>query len=374
MRSINVLFGFGNECVSDSIIKELQARNYNVNATSRITKASIKEYIEQTPNLDIVLLKEYLDGSTKYSSAELVDLVDNTFNVRVVIIIEYSHRGREYVKDLYYCGILDAVFSDAKFGARPAELAELIVHGRTRKKAREYYKISDPRPNHEVLNYEDFRDYYSYLVNTQEGINIADRFVTLSRWMTPPQMAKFIVCLPENVKQIIMRYDEFYEITSRLNHMGFLKERYKKSKKKVKAGIDKSIIEEKMNRDACDEIEAEIEISSSQTVLNADEEEFIGDTLGISESYPSKIGRKQKITDIDENIEDDVRTDGVSIRKMRTLPIQDEIANIDNALDSMMSDVGEENYESINKDIEKDAIDLANLSVEELIALLSKSK
>ena len=229
MREINVLFGFKNKKTEDSIVKELQALGWAVNGEMRFRKHMIKEYIQEHPELDAVILKEYLDGGERYGTQELVELADDS-NLNIVVVLRNSHRGHDMMRELYNAGILNAYFTSGNRGANPEKLVELMVNPRTRRQARAYYRIEEKPLHKEILSHEEFRDCYMYLTNEDEGINIIDRFTAVSRWLTPQQMGVFVTTLPDDVLDVLKQYQEFYKIHAQLYKRRYVREPYKMPK------------------------------------------------------------------------------------------------------------------------------------------------
>lgn len=229
MREINVLYGFKNKKTEESITKELQSLGYEVNKAMRYRKRMIKDYIDEHPELDAVILKEYLDGGERYGTQELVSLTDDA-NVNVVVVLRSSHRGHDMMRELYNAGILNAYFANGKSGANPEKLVDLVLHSRTRRQAREYYKIDEKPLRPEILAHEEFRDCFSYLTDEEEGMNIMDRFTQISRWLTPQQMGVFISTLPEDVTEILKQYQEYYKIHAQLYRKRYVREPLKMPK------------------------------------------------------------------------------------------------------------------------------------------------
>lgn len=246
-KNLNVLFGFSSDKIQASITKEMVLRGCQVKSVKMTTKDLIKDYVKSHPEVDVIILKEYLDGGGVYSAIELTDLVDEVRNVNVVIVLATNHRGKNEMRELYSAGILNAFFSDGKFGANPDKLAELACKGRTRKEARDYYRINEVIPDHINLTFEEFNDNYKYLVDEKRGMNIINRFVQISHMLYPGQMGAFIDKLPDNVKQILMRYSEFYDIAHKVYKLGYCKQDYKRPKG-IKEGITKEAIEKELQR------------------------------------------------------------------------------------------------------------------------------
>ena len=120
----------------------------------------IKEFIDTHPDLDVVVLKEFLDGGEQYGVEEFIELVQHT-HVRFIILIGENYRGRKEISELYAEGILDALFSDGKVGVDTAKIAELMVMGRTRAEAKKYYRIAKGIPERRKITCEEYRQLYA---------------------------------------------------------------------------------------------------------------------------------------------------------------------------------------------------------------------
>ena len=241
-KSIKILIGFKWQKTEDGIFKELKSRGYNYESFLRFNKTSIRETAEKS-DVDVIILKEYLDGGGKWSAKELSELADDT-GANIVVVCSRAHKGRDFIKELYAAGITSAVFSDGKFGVKPSVLTDLALNKRGKREARAYYGLKDTIINHGVLCYEDYMNYLRFLMDKTMGLNIVDRFVTLANWIYPKQMAAFIDGMPDEMLQILTQYKEFYKIYNKLLRMGYVKLKIK-APKSLKVGIPKDKLKEK---------------------------------------------------------------------------------------------------------------------------------
>lgn len=237
MKDFYILYGFKSELSEQGIAKAIKGYGLNAIGNTRYTKEAIKEYVDKNPRLDAVIIKEYLDGGGQYTAKDLRELSDDS-NVNIVFVLGTKHKGREFSKEIYNCGILSAYYTDGRVGASAEKLAELAVKGRTRRQARDYYKIDEKGPNHDILTYEDFRDNYRFLLEKAAGFNIADRFISISHRLTPPQMKQFIDGLPDGAIALLERYEEYYDILYKLKRLGYVRQ-VPKAPAGVKKGVPK---------------------------------------------------------------------------------------------------------------------------------------
>ncbi len=226
MQTFKLLFGFTSEKTSDSIEKSIKAWGYRVETSVKPTKQLMKEYVVNNQDLNAIILKEYLDGGGQWGVQELIELANST-RAKIVIVLSSKHCGKESMRELYSEGIINGVFSDNKVGASPENLAKLAVKGRTGAEAKEYYRIGDGKATFKLLTASEQTETLRFLLDETQGVNIMDRFVTISRWITPYQYAYFINHLPEEVKQILAKYVEYYDIYNRMARQGLLDGRLK---------------------------------------------------------------------------------------------------------------------------------------------------
>lgn len=234
-QNIKVLFGFDVLAHEKKVITELRGHGYEVQAHARYTKQLIQEFVNTTPDLDVVIIKEYLDGGGMYSVDEITALVEDN-DVNVVVLLDPYHRGKEFMQNLLNAGITNAVFQENRRGVNPEVIAGLACKKRSRREARAYYRIRDLRVDLDVLNYEQFSEYYQYMMNENYGINGTDRFLTIMKWLSPKRAADFIKKLPEEVIVQLKTTNEFYDVLDELRARG-LQPMPGKRPRKISMGI-----------------------------------------------------------------------------------------------------------------------------------------
>ena len=230
-KELNILYGFKYVKGENQITRAIESYGYTVNAAMRYSKPSIKGFLDSTPETDVVVLKEYLEGGEEYSPEELSQLADDT-RARIIVLLHPKNRGREAMKTVYIAGIVDAVFADKKMGASPDSIARLAIKGRTRREAREYYHINDVQwPDYGFISLEQYGDALHFLEgNEEDGREIIERFNDLSRAFTKRQFVQFINKLPEEDLENLKEYELFYDIMDSLRKGGYTDRKLKKPK------------------------------------------------------------------------------------------------------------------------------------------------
>lgn len=238
---MKVLFGFKHEPTERAIRNYLESYGIEVDGKIRYTKKTIEDVIRKESDLDVVIVKEYLEGGEKYSAQEISALCDVS-TARFIVIVNPSERGTDTMRTLYCAGVLDACYADRRHGAKPQLLASLAMKGRKRLEAREYYHIDDALPDYGALSFQEYEDSYAFLKGASgDGGRMIDHFIDLSKMLSPRQFAKFIDTLSENDLAGLLPYVEFYEILDALQRSGIIVPHFKRPKDAQKALDEKTV-------------------------------------------------------------------------------------------------------------------------------------
>ena len=236
-KEIIILYGFKYTKGENEITKAIESYGIAVNSAMRYSKASIKGFLEsEKGRVDVAVLKEYLEGGEEYSPEELAHLADDT-GTRFIVLLHPKNRGRDAMKTVYIAGILDAVFADKKMGASPETIATLVLKGRTRAEARDYYRIYDLKwPTYNILTLEQYTDALRFLEGHAGGdeLDIAERFNELSYAFTKQQFVLFINKLPDDDLRELKQYELFYVLIDSLHKGGYTDMRYRMPKDVIK--------------------------------------------------------------------------------------------------------------------------------------------
>ena len=238
---MKVLFGFKHEPTERAIRNYLESYGQEIDGKTRYTKKTIEDVIRKEPDLDIVYVKEFLEGGEKYSAQEISALCDIS-TARFIVIVNPSERGTDTMRTLYCAGVLDACYADRRHGAKAQLLASLAMKGRKRLEAREYYRIDDALPDYGALSYQEYQDSYAFFKGSSgDGGRMIDHFIDLSKMLSPKQYGKFIDTLSENDLAGLLPYVEFYDILETLRQNGVIVPHYKKPKDAQKALDEKTV-------------------------------------------------------------------------------------------------------------------------------------
>ncbi|MCR5236037.1 MAG: hypothetical protein K6E34_02400 [Lachnospiraceae bacterium] len=368
MRKIKVLYGFNNDKVMGNIEKALKALGRESLTSIRPNKPMIKEFIDTHPDLDVVVLKEFLDGGEQYGVEEFIELVQHT-HVRFIILIGENYRGRKEIAELYAEGILDALFSDGKVGVDTAKIAELMVLGRTRDEAKRYYRIAKGIPERRKVTCEEYRVLYNYLKDKSKGANLMDRFVTVSRMITPMQMGHFITLLPDGMIRALKKYKEYYELNTYIYRLTSYQSCQKmKAPANARSGLTREIFEQKMKGDNLSKPEdySEIVIEAAPRVTEEEIEKkkdySASEPVESYDNEPEKAEQKKShtgIQDFDMREYADMARRNMEARKEEDARILEEELNKAKQETAAEEEPGEMDEESLSSG-EKEEMDFDN--------------
>ena len=136
MAKYHILFGFETDDTSKQILSIVRSQKNDVVCASRTTKEGIVDYLRQQPGCNTLVLREVLETEA-FTAVELAALND-TKSYNIVVVVDSSHRGKDFMQILYAAGITSALLIDSKGGATAPQIADLILNQRTRKQDRTY--------------------------------------------------------------------------------------------------------------------------------------------------------------------------------------------------------------------------------------------
>lgn len=233
-RKIKVLLGFKlrndkeDRKAETKMITQIKAMGYDPNFYVRTTKRDVQNYLTQNRDCQHVVLMETIGQST-WSQNELADLVDER-NLNIVIILTAQRAKQlEYLTTLYAAGITSAIFEQGRGGVPAEEVAELLIKQRSRKAAREYYRIDTKNISIRSLTNEMYNGLVVKLMDSTYGPSTMSRLLTLAGSINPYQMGDFLNKLPEDVIKELYPYTEYAQLVAQLKESG-IRAPYKRPK------------------------------------------------------------------------------------------------------------------------------------------------
>lgn len=216
-QRMNILFGFDDRKIENSVLAYLKSKGVVAASTVKLTKTSIRDFLQQNEDYNCAVLLEVLNGArdkriSRFSAEELAELTDDR-DINIVVITDEAHKGQEFMQILYGANITSAIYQKGKKGgATPKDIGELLMHKRSRKDAREYYAIAENITTIDFLGNDTFKELYNKLFDEELGETLIDRFLKLCTYMNQDQLADFIRRLPEEILTELSPEARFQEI------------------------------------------------------------------------------------------------------------------------------------------------------------------
>lgn len=224
-RRIKVLLGFKlkseaeDRDVERRLTVQLKSLGYEPAILRRSTKKEIQSYLKNNVECCHAVLMEMV-GMATWSQNELAELVDDRDIHVVVVLTAARSRQTDYLVTLYAAGITSAVFEHGQSGASAEEVAELLVHPRSRREARRYYGIETANIAIRSLTNEMYNGYCCKLMDNAYGSGIMARLLKIAESMNPFQMGDLLAKLPQSVLDELWQYTEYAQLRVQLKESG----------------------------------------------------------------------------------------------------------------------------------------------------------
>lgn len=241
MANFHILFGFDDTDIVRTIVSVVKRQGHEVEFATAATKDAIRDYLYRNKTVTTLILREVM-GTESFSAEELAQLNDTT-NYNIIVVVDSGHRGQPFMQTLYAAGITSAILLGEKSGAAPATIADLVLNQRSRKKARDYYGISNVNVKIDILTSDMFVEKFAMLTNESVGFNIIDRYVQVVRRLTVKQAVDFTRKLPPNIIRELMEYEEYYKVLDYFKRNGYRVNTGKRPKNLKKGLSDEVFLE-----------------------------------------------------------------------------------------------------------------------------------
>jgi len=233
MKQIHILYGFDNPEFEGIVKNLLRSKGFDVKSATKLSKPSVKEYLESNSDCNTVVLKEAFSKEVYYSAEEIAQLTDMR-DINVIVVLSERHKGTSYMGVLYAAGVTNAIFQKGRNGgATPGEIASMIIQRRSRAEAREYYQIAANKIDLGFLDTATYAELYREL--RQGDGSLLENYLNVCSRLSPQQIAGFTKRLPKEDLEELSQYEEFHSVVQLLKKFGVkLKVRKPKS---VRVGL-----------------------------------------------------------------------------------------------------------------------------------------
>ena len=232
-RAIKVLLGFKLKNDKDDretekkMVNQMKAMGYEPTLYSRNSKKEVQSFLEQNRDCQYVALMETI-GQGSWTQNELADLMDEQDLNLVIVLTAARAKQLEYLTTLYAAGITSAIFEPGS-GVPAEEVAELLIRQRSRKAAREYYRIDTKNISIRSLTNEMYNGLVLKLMDPDYGKSLMGRLLVIAGTINPYQMGDFLKKLPDPLIEELSQYAEYGQLVAQLRESG-IKVSYKRPK------------------------------------------------------------------------------------------------------------------------------------------------
>lgn len=244
MEKLKILFGFSDNDYEAAVKALLRSKGYDAQISARFSKESVKAFIEKNPDTDAMVILEAFPKSKestksqKYTAEEVAQLADNS-DVNIILVLSENYKGTDYMRTLFAAGITSAFFQRRGNGARPRDIAALILQKRTRKSAREYYGIGSQTIELGFLDNDVFNKLYTDLKSVSSDSNMLENYLAICAKLSPQQIADFTRRLPGDDRDYLAQFEEFHTVLQLLKKFGI--DMKIKRPKRVSVGLKSSV-------------------------------------------------------------------------------------------------------------------------------------
>lgn len=200
----------------------------------QLSKKGVKDFLEQNPKCDTVILLEASNLKKSYTAEEIAALTDKR-DINVIVVLSSRHIGTDYMKTLYVAGVTNAIFQMGRNdGASAKDIVELVLNKRNRLDARKYYGIEHLDLDPTVMIDRD--TYAECMERMHRDENLLLNYLQVCSDMSPKQIADFTKRMPSEDREYLAQFEEFHQLIAALKKMGVTIK--VKRPKKTKIGLN----------------------------------------------------------------------------------------------------------------------------------------
>lgn len=218
MSEKHILCGFDVPEFEKRMKMLLKERGYEATTYTQLSKKGVKDFLEQNPKCDTVILLEASNFKKSYTAEEIAALTDKR-EINVIVVLSSRHIGTDYMKTLYVAGVTNAIFQmGRKDGASAKDIVERIINKRNRQEARKYYGIEhlDLEPS-VMIDMDTYAEYYKRL-HADEHLLV--NYLKVCSDMSPKQIADFTKRMPAEDRAYLEQFEEFHMLMEAVKSMG----------------------------------------------------------------------------------------------------------------------------------------------------------
>lgn len=169
----------------------------------RYSKIAIKQYVNDNPDTDVIIVMEYLEKSKPFTVVDFMEIHERYENIKIIVILENNKKSTNYMKELLNIGVFNALFAD---DASYENIATLIKQGRTRKEARIYYGTSDTLSDSTSA---DIEQCIQHIQRSRSNEELKNNTLYIKEAVSEREFTMILQGISEEARGILKQFEEF---------------------------------------------------------------------------------------------------------------------------------------------------------------------
>lgn len=258
-KSFKVLLGFraNAEMFINTFKADIAKSNVHIKECEmKYSKIAIKQYVNDNPDTDVVIVMEYLEQSKPFTINDFTEIHERYEKIKIIVVLENSKKGTSYMKELLNIGIFNALFAE---DSSYENIANLMKKGRTRKEARIYYGTNDSMTDSTGA---DIEQCIKHIMSAKTNEELKNHALYIKEAVSEREFNIILQRIDENTKAILKQFEEFEQFlwsdvtTKKINtsrksviSKGSLINITRPAKKEVveKIVVEKVVVQQKVN-------------------------------------------------------------------------------------------------------------------------------
>lgn len=224
-KKIHILYAFDNEELKKFVDDKLMERGYDVYSNVEYTKKGILNYITRHPDVDTIVTIEHLERKGPFTSQEISEITKIS-DANIIICIDASQRGNDYMLKLYAEGVTSAFLGTPK----TQRIIDLIINKRCRYEARQYYELEQGHDEKFVFSDGIKKDAIKFIEN--RSLDFDSKVSFLQELFSRMQLNEIIQLSNDEIKE---QATEAGLINNKKKGIGVIAPFFMKSEKETKS-------------------------------------------------------------------------------------------------------------------------------------------
>ena len=192
----------------EQFFKAFTAQGFSVGRCEyRQGKAQILQYLQNNPSTDVIVLSEYQgnDGALTFSELDNYSVIAK--EATIILIVEKSQKGGEFLQQLAANGIYNALYEDE---ASFETILELVKRPRDKSEGRVYYGINGASVSSASMAAHQSNNAAQYLANSNLTVeDLSERLSYLEQRISKTEILDVLRIVPAQTFEVISRIPQY---------------------------------------------------------------------------------------------------------------------------------------------------------------------